>query len=126
MRLDTPIKQGVFKDSDMKKINKLRQFSYCEKLMKTVSLPISGGSYTQKDIEITRKVGFKVGSTVCDNETTVSSIESKRDSGMLIVDVFVCDKDNSEAKWKTITVTNNNVCVEEFDWKNVIKCRSER
>ena len=109
------------------KINKLRQFSYCEKTMKIVSTPLGCGSkFTQKEVEMIRRIGFKVGSSVCENETTVSSIESRKEFGFLIVDVYVCDKENSEAKWKTITVTNNDICVEEYNWKEVIKCKSER
>ena len=108
-------------------INKLRQFSYCEKTMKMVSTPIGGGTkFMNKEVEMIRKVGFKIGSNVCENETTVSAIESRRQDGMLIVDVYVCDKENSEAKWKTITATTDNVYVEEYDWKKVIKCKSEK
>lgn len=68
-----------------------------------------------------RKVGFKIGSSVCNGETNVSSIEEEFKDGFLIAKVYVNDKHNSVALWKKIMVTQNNIVVTEYDWKKIIE-----
>lgn len=74
-----------------------------------------------------RTIGFKVGGLACRGETTIAKIESKRfPSGILEVSIYVMDEDKSATIWKALTVTTIGVYVEEYDWKKIISCKSDK
>jgi hypothetical protein len=68
-----------------------------------------------------RKIVFQTGSVVCGGKVTINKIEESKDRiGNTVTNVYVKNDDNSSCLWKEITVTNNNVAVVEYDWKEII------